>query len=276
MLNMAAEDSGTGVSKMRFLNQGLSWSDWESYKNQKSWTLTSRDGTKKVYVQFQDNAGNISVSFNDTIILETTGPSGSILIESGAKATNTRSVTLYLSASDQGTGIDDMRFSNNGSTWSSWEKYASSKTWKLPVGDGTKIVYTQYRDKVGNVSSSYSDEIILDTVAPTSSATSPATTLSRSFTVSWSGSDVLSGVESYDIQYRLGAGSTWTDWLIGTNSTLETFGPVSPISPTRGKTYDFRVRARDFAGNLESYPSNPNTSTYLAVVVELFVPVIMR
>ncbi len=276
VLNLSAADSGTGVSKMRFLNQGLSWSDWESYSTQKSWTLTSKDGVKKVYVQFQDNAGNISVTYNDTIILDTKAPSGAIVIENGAKATNTRSVTLNLSASDQGSGVDDMRFSNNGASWSTWEKYASSKNWNLLAGDGTKTVYVQYRDKVDNISSSYSDSIILDTVAPTSSATSPATTLSLSFIVSWSGSDGLSGVESYDVQYQVGTGGTWANWRIGTGNTSEIFGPVSPLSTVRGDTYYFRVRAYDFAGNVEPYPSSPDTGTYLVEVVEMFLPVIMR
>jgi hypothetical protein len=276
ILNLSASDSGVGVSKMRFLNQGLSWSNWESYNKQKSWSLTSKDGTKKVYVQFQDNAGNISVTYNDTIVLDTKAPSGSILIESGAKATNTRSVALNLSASDQGTGVDDMRFSSNGSTWSSWEKFTSNKTWNLVSGDGNKTVYVQYRDKVGNISSSYSDEIILDTVAPTSSAFSPATTMRLSFMVSWSGSDGLSGVESYDVQYRVGTGGTWTNWLIGTSHTSGTFGPVNPVSTLRGKTYYFRVRAHDFAGNVEPYPSSPDTGTLLVEGVEMFLPLLMR
>lgn len=276
ILNLSASDSGVGVSKMRFLNQGLSWSNWESYNKQKSWSLTSKDGTKKVYVQFQDNAGNISVTYNDTIVLDTKAPSGSILIESGAKATNTRSIALNLSASDQGTGVDDMRFSNNNSTWSSWEKFTSNKTWNLVSGDGNKTVYVHYRDKVGNISSSYSDEIILDTVAPTSSAFSPATTMRLSFMVSWSGSDGLSGVESYDVQYRVGTGGTWKNWLIGISHTNEIFGPVNPVSTLHGKTYYFRVRAHDFAGNVEPYPSVPDTGTLVVEGVEIFLPVIMR
>lgn len=275
-LNLSAADSGTGVSKMRFLNQGLSWSDWESYNSKISWTLTSKDGTKKVYVQFQDNAGNISATFNDTIIKDTIAPSGSILIQSGDEATNTRSVTLDLSASDLGSGLDDMRFSNNSTTWSGWEKYASSKSWSLSAGDGTKTVFVQYRDKAGFVSSAYSDEIILDTVAPTSQAISPATSLSRSFLVSWAGSDLLSGVESYDVQFRVGAGGSWTDWLLGASFTSESFGPASPVSLVRGETYYFRVRARDVAGNIESYPTTPDSSTYLEQAVELFLPLLMR
>jgi len=94
-------------------------------------------------------------------------PAGSILINGGATYATSTLVALTLSAS--GSGVDAMRFSNNGSTWSTWEPYSSSKSWTLPSGDGSKTVYFQYRDQTGYVSPSYSDSIILDTAAPTGS-----------------------------------------------------------------------------------------------------------
>jgi hypothetical protein len=75
-------------------------------------------------------------------------------------------VTLFLSASDGGSGVYQMRFSNDGSSWSSWEAYGVSKTWTLSSEDGTKTIYVQYKDNVGNVSGNVTDTIILDTVAP--------------------------------------------------------------------------------------------------------------
>jgi uncharacterized protein (DUF2141 family) len=41
---------------------------WETFANSKAWTLTTGNGTKTVYVQFKDLAGNISQA-NDTITL---------------------------------------------------------------------------------------------------------------------------------------------------------------------------------------------------------------
>ena len=275
-LALSAGDAGSGVDHMRFLNEGSSWSGWEPYAASKSWTLLSGDGTKTVYVQYRDHAGRISTSYSDSIILDTTPPSGSILIEGGAVYATSSSVTLNLSATDSLSGVADLRFSNNGSSWVAWEPYASTKGWTLDAGDGTKTVYVEYRDNAGNSSSSNNDTIVLDTVPPSSSATSPATTISLSFAVSWSGSDGLSGVESYDVQYRVGSGGAWMDWLLGTTSTSETFGPASPVSLVRGETYYFRVRAHDFAGNVEAYPSSPDTSTYVEEVVELFLPIVVR
>ena len=43
---------------MSFSNDGIQWSDPEPYTTAKLWTLTSGEGTKTVYAQFRDAAGN--------------------------------------------------------------------------------------------------------------------------------------------------------------------------------------------------------------------------
>lgn len=269
-LNLSAGDTDTGVTEMRFSNDGSSWSGWEVYAVSKSWTLTSGDGSKTVYVQYKNNTGMISSSFSDSIILDTTAPTGSIVINSGAPYVNATSVNLELSASDGGSGVSQMRFSNDGSSWSSWETFAASKSWTLTGGEGTKTVYVQYRDAWWNASGSFTDTIILDTIAPDSSASSPTMSISLSFTVNWSGSDNLSGIDLYDVEYKMGSGGAWTPWLSGTSAISAVFGPGSPVVVVRGQTYYFRVRARDYAGNLETYPGgNGDTETFVALTVYL-------
>ena len=69
-LNLSASDPSpaSGVADMRFRNGGTTtWSSWEAYSTSKSWTLTSGAGTKTVYVQYRDRAGNISATASDTI-----------------------------------------------------------------------------------------------------------------------------------------------------------------------------------------------------------------
>ncbi len=75
---------------------------------------------------------------------DTTPPTGSITINSGATYTNTTSVTINLSASDP-SGVSQMCISNTQSCIT-WESYTSSKSWTLPAGDGTKTVYVWYQD----------------------------------------------------------------------------------------------------------------------------------
>jgi hypothetical protein len=156
--------AATGATRMRFSNDGASWSAWEPYAARKSWTLTDGDGEKTVFVQFADAAGN-RVGVDDSIVLDTTAPSGSARIAGGAVAVNRRAVVLDVGA----TGATRMRFSNNGTTWSAWEPYAVRKRWTLTAGDGEKTVYVQFADAAGHWVG-VDDGIILDTRRPTPTA----------------------------------------------------------------------------------------------------------
>jgi subtilisin-like proprotein convertase family protein len=73
-LAMAATDPDTGVTSMRFSNDGKKWSAYQSFAASTAWTLDSQDGTKTVYAQFRDGAGNESAVVSDTVVLDTTSP----------------------------------------------------------------------------------------------------------------------------------------------------------------------------------------------------------
>ena len=156
-LNLSATDSETGVKEMRFSNNGIAWSGWEPYGTSKTWAIPTGEGSKTVYVQYKNNAGMTSSTYSDSIILDTTAPTGSILVDGGAPYTNSISVTLSLSAADSGSGVDDMHLGNLGSTWEPWESYTTTHSWNLISGDGSKGVYVQYRDGAGNISVQYHD-----------------------------------------------------------------------------------------------------------------------
>ena len=157
-LTLSATDP-SGVTHMCISNTN-SCSSWETNAASKPWTLAGGDGTKTVYVWFRDGLGNEnSTPFSDTIILDTISPVGSIVINGGAGSTNTTSVTLTLSFTDASTV--DMRFSDDGSSWSGWEAFAVTKAWDLTSGNGMKTVYVEYRDMAGNLSGSLTDTILL-------------------------------------------------------------------------------------------------------------------
>jgi len=103
-----------------------------------------------------------------------TPPSGSITINEGAAATNNVTATLALSATDNAGTVAQMKFSNDGTTYSVAEPYAASKTWTLASGEGTKTVYAKFADAAGNWSVAASDTISLDTTPPTIAITAPA------------------------------------------------------------------------------------------------------
>jgi YVTN family beta-propeller protein len=65
--------------------------------------------------------------------------------------------------------------------------------------------------------------------------------------VSWAGSDTGSGIDRYDVQFKVGAQGAWRNWL-STNMTQALFTNGVP-----GETYYYRVRAVDTLGNSEAY-----------------------
>ncbi|MFL5318069.1 MAG: Ig-like domain-containing protein [Myxococcaceae bacterium] len=92
--------------------------------------------------------------------------SGSISINSGSTYSKSSSVTLTLSASSIGGTVTQMRFSNDATTWTAWETYATSKaSYALSANDGVKTVYVEFQDSNGLVAQ-FSDDITLDTTAP--------------------------------------------------------------------------------------------------------------
>jgi outer membrane protein assembly factor BamB len=74
------------------------------------------------------------------------------------------------------------------------------------------------------------------------------------FVVSWSGEDKGgSGILSYDVQYRAGAGEPWQNWLTNVTTTFAVFGSYESPAVRDNTVYYFQARARDHAGNLGAY-----------------------
>jgi parallel beta-helix repeat protein len=145
---------GSGVM-MRFSDDGAHWTLWEPAVPQHAYTLPAGDGYKTVRVQFRDAAGNTSAVSNDYIRLDTTPPTGTIIINNGAMTTATRSVTLGL------TWASRMRFSDDGAHWTPWETPKATRAYTLPLPNGYHTVRVQYRDGAGNCSIAYNDYIKL-------------------------------------------------------------------------------------------------------------------
>jgi hypothetical protein len=87
----------------------------------------------------------------------------SISIKGGAQFTNATEVQLTLASS---TAVQ-MQFSNDETTWSDWETYATLKTWNLTGAEEatTAIVFVQFKDASDQVTIA-NDTIILDMVLP--------------------------------------------------------------------------------------------------------------
>ncbi|MFA4844797.1 MAG: FlgD immunoglobulin-like domain containing protein [Candidatus Margulisiibacteriota bacterium] len=259
-LTLSATDNLTGVTHMRISNDNSSWSTY-AYSTSYPWSIPSGDGTKTVYVQFRDGATNWSGSFSDNIVLDQTPPTdGSISINGGAANTNSTSVTLTLSATDNLTGVTHMRISNDNSSWSTYA-YSTSYPWSIPSGDGTKTVYVQFRDGATNWSGSFSDNIVLDQTPPSGSVLinqGAQYTNSKTASLSLSASDGLTGVT--DMQISVDQQGTWQQ--VGYNNS---YSPAN-LPGGDGARYA-HVKYRDGAGNWSTafgdliylYESGPKT-----------------
>ncbi|MCS5501714.1 InlB B-repeat-containing protein [Lysinibacillus sp. A4] len=120
----------------------------------------------KITIRVTDEAGNTFDKKFTIQITKNNAPTGSIMINNGEAYTNSTNVNLTMTATDLEGEAIEMRFSNDGTTWSSWESKISTKSWTLSYGEGSKTVYMQLRDTAGNISNTFSDTIVLDTTPP--------------------------------------------------------------------------------------------------------------
>jgi hypothetical protein len=132
-------------------------------------------------------------------VTDTTPPTGSVVINSGASTTTTSAVTLTLSASDAGGAVTGMKISNDGVSYSSEFVYTASCTWTLSSDYGNKTVYVLFKDSAGNWMKSPATYTIQVTTPPTPPPSAgsvvinpgPATTATSAATLTPSASDAV-------------------------------------------------------------------------------------
>jgi len=249
-LTLNAADTDGTVTNMRFSWDNVTWYGWEAYATTRNATIQGGQGTKTIYVQFRDNTGNISPVYSDSIIYDTIAPTGSVVINGSAEATNTRPVTLTINATDTANAVTQMRLSWNGTTWNSWETYAATRNATIPLGaDGTRTIYIQFRDAAGNVSTTYSDSITYDTILPTGSVVingGAASTNTRNVTLTLSANGTGSTVTNMRFSWD---NVTWYAW--------ETYATTRSASiPGGAGAKTIYVRFRDAAGNVSAVYSD--------------------
>ena len=161
-------------------------------------------------------------------------PSGSLSLNSGADYTNTKSLTLNLSAQDD-TGITGYYLSEESSAPAKdkdgWVSLSPGTAYNVSITYSLKeqekipniiTLYAWYKDAAGNISETASDSIGLDMTAPSLTVTGPTTasvfnTKEASLTLSGTASDDASGIEKITYINSQGVGGTaigTTTWSI--------------------------------------------------------------
>jgi large repetitive protein len=242
-LTLSATDNSGTVAGMEFSNDGSTWSSQVAYATSYSWTLSSGSGTKTVYAKFVDPSGNWSSVVTATInLVDTTPPTGSVLINGGASTTTSTAVTLTLSASDAAGTVTGMKISNDGTNWTS-ATYATSYSWTLSSGYGSKTVYALFGDNSGNwMTSPATDTIQYVSSLPVANAGTNQTLNPQDV--------ILDGSASYDP----GGGTLQYLWTQVGSSPVS----VTINTPTSAKadfvgikegTYQFKLTCTNSAGS---------------------------
>jgi hypothetical protein len=134
---------------------------WKNITPAPTWTLPAGDGTKTVHARLRDIYGLVSNSAQDTIILDTVPPKGTIDIRTSGPVQIDPVVNLSLSANDV-NGINGMQLSNTGSfDGVDWVPFTPSLRWTLSPGVGVRTVYARFRDSAGLVSGTVNDTVLL-------------------------------------------------------------------------------------------------------------------
>jgi len=204
------------------------------------------DGNDTIDIAVANPGRNrVSMLMNQT---DVAAPAGSISINQGNWVTNSTSVTLTLTCTDN-IACSQMQFSNDNTTWSTLIAQSTSTVWVMAAGiDGTRTVYARFTDAAGNISAIVSDTIVLDTTAPVIIAPMNLT---------------VAAVDGYGISVTDAAivaflgGATSLDNVSGTSSVISDNAPATFALGTTTVSFT----ATDSAGNSSTATATVTVST---------------
>lgn len=153
----------------------------------------------------------------------------------------------------------------NGQAWQQWKSTTlTSFTFDNFASNGDRVDFREYAsDNAGNVEavpSSPQWSVTIDTVPPVVTlAPLPQYTPYANFQVAWSGTDNLSGVKNYSVQYQINGGA-WQPLV--TNSTATS---AQVTGAQNAQIIGFRAIGTDNVGNVGTWPSSAQVWTTIAL-----------
>ncbi len=145
-LALTFSDADSGVDKCRYSNDGTTWTDWLICVTSRTWILTDGDGSKTVYYEVRDNAGNARQT-SDSIILDTIVNSLSASHSPTSGITEDTTVTITATASDSSSGLKNVTIYVDGGKKTCTTSPCSNSS---RYSTGTHQYYAEAYDNVGN------------------------------------------------------------------------------------------------------------------------------
>jgi hypothetical protein len=252
----------------RFSPDNVSWSSWVlwAYDDAVSgpfasgtfpFTCPSGEGIYEFYSIAEDTSNNTElppIAPDTAAGLDLTEPSGSISINSDDEWATSDSVNLSLTYSDGLSGVARARYSNDG-IWDTepWELPTPTKSWTLTPGDGTKTVYYQVTDNAGLESMTYSDDIELDTTAPSIVSIDPSdgetgVELTSGIVVTFSEEmNISATIDSFSLMMDATQVSGTINWSM--DGRVLTFNSTDSLQPWTEYHVVIATDAKDLVGN---------------------------
>lgn len=172
----------------------------------------------------------------------------------------------------------NVRFRVNGGGWVNWRNQTPTDNFgfRREAPNGSTVEFqVQAADNAGNLGAwSASVSTRIDSEPPVATVNPlPEFTFQPSFTVTWSGTDNLSGIASYTLQMSRNGGD-WHDLVADTTATS-----FQVTGGQFGEKLKFRVRAVDNVGNVQPWSPNAQAVTTIfshpiAVVLPFNPPII--
>ena len=165
-------------------------------------------------------------------------------------------MALYAQAPGQ-TGYSKVATNSSGSG-------SGSFSYTATAGDGSYGFYTIATDNAGNVQATPAGAqttTVLNTAAPSSTASSPALTNQTSFNVSYTATAGSAGLAQVALYAQAPGQTGYTK--VATNSSGSGSGSFSYTATAGDGSYGFYTVATDNAGNAQATPSTPQTTTLL-------------
>lgn len=133
-------------------------------------TVADEDGAATYYLRMavRDTHGNTSEwKTVYTFRYDNSTPVGSISLNYDWGVAHSRMIPVRLHAEDTGSGVREMRLSNDGTTWNDWQPVSERIWWPAAgVHSDTISVMAQYRDEAENVCEPVSGTLTLNFYPP--------------------------------------------------------------------------------------------------------------
>ena len=235
-LTLSATDPESNVDRMCFSNDDVSWSAWEAYSTSRlNWDLTSGDGSKIVYVQFQNGDGLNSTSYSDTITLvspDTTPPTIIIISPAEGVTYTSKNVDLIFTVDEEVSWIG---YSLDGAVNVTITKNSTLSS--LSKGAHNITVYAN--DTAGNMASSIlvNFSFQIDENAPTILISSPE--------------NIMYSLTNVDLIFTVNEETDWMGYSLDGTANLTIFTNTTLTSLIEG-SHEVRVYANDTSGNMGS------------------------